>query len=686
MAVGGQGRALGPGRGSLRLRSAPGRYGRAGEGKAVRVCAIGRDGGVGEGLSGRRRKGSGGSHDVCIAQIRIELSHYQADKWDLESENHSNDSMESESHPCTRLEKKDLCMFLARLLEESPECDAPSDQFNKTGIVICESGKVHKIVALTFSKFGLHAVQQIIRYLPSSLRDCTVYLSRKPCTTCTTFLIQGSVSSVYYWPMAPEKKGDDSVVKENTQQADDMFLRSHVSHSVLLPRTSFETVQVIAKKIQCTGQLNTSFKLLASQTEEFEKYCSLFNIQDTCKDTGVKRLENALRCYYFLWERSQLEKKEPAEDVHRHALQLCYFLAARSDDPSQGVGCVLYSKDGYFFGAGYNGYPIGVLYANLPRAGRSSQRTGPAKGEFVVHAEANVLLYRSKPKIEEDDVLYCTKPPCGECQKLLKSVEIKTIHCVNESSVASEKVCAKQGIFGSITGHNPPLSGKNNILIDKLMKCGLDKWTVRWIDRYLNCQTQRVVISSTKTRWRPVPSGVPLGLVAGPKLFNILINDLDGEPECPLRKYIDDPKLGGVVGYNSWLIQRDLHRLEKWQNTNLMEFNNGKCKVCAPGAEQSHAPVQARAVKLESSFAEKDLEALVAKLTMVQQCALEAKANSPLGSIRQGIASRLREVILLISTGEAMVGTLCPVLASPDHRDDLKKNFDYHEVGLHIED
>lgn len=52
-------------------------------------------------------------------------------------------------------------------------------------------------------------------------------------------------------------------------------------------------------------------------------------------------------------------------------------------------------------------------------------------------------------------------------------------------------------------------------------------------------------------------------------------------------------------------------------------------------------------------------------MTKTQQCALGAKANSLLGCIRQGIASRLREVILLLSTGEATVGTLCLLLASP---------------------
>ncbi|XP_042651508.1 cytidine and dCMP deaminase domain-containing protein 1-like isoform X2 [Tyto alba] len=300
-------------------------------------------------------------------------------------------------------------------------------------MVICESDKVHKIVAMSFSKSGLHAVQQIIRCLPSSLRGCTVYFSRKPCTTCATFLIQGSVSSVYYWPVAPEKKGDDSVVKEDIQRSDHMFLRSHISSSVLLPMTSFETVKMIAKKIRCNGQLNSNFKLLDYQTEEFEKYFSLFNIH-SCKDTCVKRMENAFRCYDFLLKCSQLEKKDPKEDVHRHALQLCYFLAARSDDPNRGIGCTLYSQDGYFFGAGYNGYPIGILYANLPCTGRKKQKTGLAKRDFVLHAEANVLLYRSKTKIEESDVLYCIKPPCHDCQNLLKDVKVKIIHCVKESS------------------------------------------------------------------------------------------------------------------------------------------------------------------------------------------------------------------------------------------------------------
>jgi len=51
----------------------------------------------------------------------------------------------------------------------------------------------------------------------------------------------------------------------------------------------------------------------------------------------------------------------------------------------------------------------------------------------------------------------------------------------------------------------------HNILLGKLRKCGLDEWSVRWIENWLNGRTQRVVISGARSGWRPVTSRFPRG-------------------------------------------------------------------------------------------------------------------------------------------------------------------------------
>ena len=118
-------------------------------------------------------------------------------------------------------------------------------------------------------------------------------------------------------------------------------------------------------------------------------------------------------------------------------------------------------------------------------------------------------------------------------------------------------------------------------LLSKLQGYGITGQTHRWIQQWLNCRTQVVVVDGEQSDPVPVSSGVPQGSVLGPCLSLFFINDLAEQLDSRVRLFTDDTIAYLTVDSQSdaMALQHDLDLLAVWERTWQMEFHPDKCQV-----------------------------------------------------------------------------------------------------------
>ena len=85
--------------------------------------------------------------------------------------------------------------------------------------------------------------------------------------------------------------------------------------------------------------------------------------------------------------------------------------------------------------------------------------------------------------------------------------------------------------------------GPHKRLMHKIKSYGIDEYTVKWIENFLENRKQKLIINGAPSEWSNVTSGIPQVSVLGPIPFVLYINDLPEGMESEIFLFADDTKV-----------------------------------------------------------------------------------------------------------------------------------------------